>query len=191
MNKYLLMASLLCVLSACPSNVAQSVNVSISPELLENLQGARGGATTGEPKPPTPSATPTGSPSVVPSALPSVVPSAVPGVDDQTRAAIVQMISENATALNQENYDAYIATVHPGSGLRDQMTQLFFYLVEFETQYFIENVTVLNQSEDRASVRVQQRISDVGGVVSSSIIYDLARDGSRWKIFAVRQDQGF
>lgn len=187
MKKHLLMASLLFVLSACPSNVAQSVNVSISPELLENLQGARGATTTGEPKPPAPSATPTDSPS----ALPSVVPSAAPGVDDQTRAAIVQMISENATALNQENYDAYIATVHPGSGLRDQMTQLFFYLVEFETQYFIENVTVLNQSDDRASVRVQQRISDVGGVVSSSIIYDLAKDGARWKIFALRQDQGF
>ncbi|MBF2054811.1 MAG: hypothetical protein IGS03_15300 [Candidatus Sericytochromatia bacterium] len=47
MKKYLMMASLLVLLSACPSNVAQSVSVSISPELLENLQGARGANTTG------------------------------------------------------------------------------------------------------------------------------------------------
>lgn len=176
MKKYLLMASLLVLLSACPSNVAQSVNVSISPELLENLQGARGANTTG---------TDTDGEKPVPPPAPSV------DVDAQIQAEIEQMVNENASALNQQNYEAYIATVHPRSGLIEDMTQLFFYLVQFETQYFIDRVTVLEQSDGEAYVMVQQRISDLGGVVSSNVFYTLAKDGSRWKIMGLGQRSGF
>ncbi|MBF2054812.1 MAG: hypothetical protein IGS03_15305 [Candidatus Sericytochromatia bacterium] len=100
------------------------------------------------------------------------------------------MVNENASALNQKNYEAYIATVHPRSGLTEDMTQLFFYLVQFETQYFIDQVTVLEQSDSEAYVMVQQRISDLGGVVSSNVFYTLAKDGSRWKIMGLGQKSG-
>lgn len=160
------------------------VNVNISKELLEAIQGKSSGDPSKTPSKANPSATPSDSPSP----LPSISPSNKPDPDSldlstSEKDAILQVVDDNAKALNSQDIDAFSDTVHPDSEFAQYMPDLFYYLLNANTQYEIVNDYIDTVSGNSASVIVYRRTTDVAGTVDQEIVYTLRKDGSDWKIF--------
>lgn len=161
---------LLLLLSGCPTQ-SNAVNISIDPELLESISGTQAAN----------KAKATGSTQKVDTSIDASVP--VESVAEDVEAAIFQAIDDNANALNTQNGDAFIRTIHPQSQINAAMPDLFILLVQSQTRYNILDKQLQSKSESAASVLVQRRTSDLSGTINQEILYTMRTDGDQWKVF--------
>lgn len=173
----LLLAALTPVLSSCGE---QKINqqVVIDKSLLEVLQGkGKDGSV----------ATPSGNPSSTPSPTASVDVNINPNVERE----IKQAIQDNATALNSQDINAFASSLHPESRFTSFMPDVFYLLVQAQTRYRINGMSVESQSDTSASVLVDRSTSDISGTIEQEILYTMRKSGTSWKVFFMEvQSQG-
>lgn len=154
------------LLLACAEQ-SNAVNVSIDPELLQNLAGGRGA----------------GNSSDAPDETNKPTPSGI-DVAPEVQRAIFQAIDDNANALNVQDLRAYYQTLHPDSQFTALMPDVYYVLTtQYQTRYNILDKSIQSQSEDSASVLVRRRTSDTSGTLNQEILYTMRTFEGDWRIF--------
>ena len=183
---------LLLSLTACPTaqdtanNITNDnknvVNVNIDEKLLEAIRGKTGSKEPNE----TPSEIP---PPKKPLELPDTDPDLE--LNHESERIIFQVIDDNANALNAQDIDPFIDTLHPESEFMSVMPDLFYYLIQAQTRYNILDKSVQSLSESSASVLVLRRTSDLSGTIDQEILYTMRKSGDDWRIYFMTDQTSF
>jgi PBP1b-binding outer membrane lipoprotein LpoB len=106
---------------------------------------------------------------------------------EKEKAAIEQLIKNNAEFFQKEELDAYIGTLDPASpeieNTRAMMIELF---ENYDLKLTIESTRILKMSENKADVEVEQVTSKVSGPDfadnRTKIVHQLKKVDGAWKI---------
>ena len=103
-------------------------------------------------------------------------------------AAIFAVLRENVSAMQREDIEAVMKTVHPGSpdfeGTRLVITDIF---AKYDLKFDLRELKVINSKDDEVKVSFVQKTENVGGAkdVGDAIaegVHTLRKDGAEWKI---------
>ena len=180
--KSALLLALLTALSACPSQtVGQSVNITIDKQLLEQITGV------------TPPNTSTPDSNVPPSAPPSQTTDFPQEPDeslDEDEEALFNVVYDIADGLNDWDIYTFSNALHPNSAFAVNMPGFFNQLVEAGTTHQINNITVEEQTENTATLRVNRYSTAFGSGKTEDLFYDLLKVDSEWKLLQIRSVDG-
>jgi hypothetical protein len=181
--KSVFLITLLAVLSGCPSQtVGQSVNITIDKQLLEQITGVAPPATSSPTTVTKPSASP--SPTLdIEEQLPDE------SLDDD-KEAMFEVVYDIANGLNDWDIYLFNNALHPNSAFAASMPLFFNQLVEVGTTHQINNITVKEQSENAATLRVNRYSTAFGSGKTEDLYYDLAKVNGEWKLFQIRSVDG-
>lgn len=115
----------------------------------------------------------------------SAVPSQNLPIDTSTEAQLIQIIQDNANALNEKDVVAFQASLHPHSQLHSYMPNLFAVLLQFKTSYRLNKIMVEAATGSDASVQVSRSTTDISGSKEHEIRYHLRKFGNVWRIFSM------
>lgn len=117
--------------------------------------------------------------------LPTANPAALPSPDPEQKA-LIQVIHDNANALNGDDLSQYQATLHEDSDFMRLMPAIYLDLRRLQTQYNVADTKIQSQSAEIASVLVRRRTSDFTGTIEQEVLYTLRKNSSKnWKIFSM------
>lgn len=190
MKKVLLMsllAGLTIGLNACGEQKI-SQNVTIDKSLLEVLQGKASGGNTPTTKPSAGTASPEPGSSSTPSSPPRNTSGTGASANVGAEAELRAVIQANGTALNNQDLNAFAQTLHPQSKITQFMPDIFYLLVQAQTRYRFNSMTVEAQNENTATVYVDRSTTDISGTIEQGIVYSLQKSGPNWKIFFMEVD---
>ena len=167
-------AFLLLTLLSCEQKITQQVVLDTA--LLEKLAGKSKS-----------SSNPSAEPTVVPSPRTSPSePSDTPMPSEQSVGSPLQVIRDNARALNARNFNGYSNTFDLSVFSADVLAQLWAVLTGAGTTYEIFDLQIQDQTQTQASVLADIDITDFSGTIEKSIIYTLGKVNSNWKITDIR-----
>lgn len=116
---------------------------------------------------------------------PGLVASASPTPDPEV-TAIIQVIHDNANALNGGDPDKFKASFHADSEFTKLLPDFYVRLREtFRTRYNIVETKLQSQSADIASVIVKRRTTDYTGTIEQDVLYTIRKSQGNWLIFAM------
>lgn len=100
-----------------------------------------------------------------------------------------ELINANAEYLTKEDFDASMSTVHPASPTYEATANMIKQIFErYDLEYKIENIKVLEQSDDEAKVEFTQVTKKIKGpdFKDNRItgIHTLKKDGGSWKVYS-------
>lgn len=113
-------------------------------------------------------------------------------VTDADQKAALETVRANLAAMEKEDLETAIATIHPKSpnypGARDQTAAIF---VEYQLKLDLEKAEVSRVTADGIEVhfvQTTQMIDGPEGFVDNRVegVHLLKRDGSAWKIWSTR-----
>ena len=115
------------------------------------------------------------------------MPSASPSQDPEQKA-LVQVIHDNANALNGGDEGQFTASFHSDSEFSKSESLASFYQRlrnQYFTRYNIVETKIQSQSADIATVIVKRRTTDYTGTIEQDVLYTLRKQAGSWKIFSM------
>lgn len=180
MNKALIFLSLFStaflVFTGCENNAGK--NIVVSPNII--VGGATSGSTSGSNSGSTSgNTTPTPTPTVT--STPTPVPDSA-----AVKKQIEQVVHDNANAINNDDYDALFASLHPSSPINAEMqVARASGISSFGVRQEIISVDVSSVSEASATAKVRRKVSNFFGTFTEEAIYTLKKSDQRWGIMTV------
>lgn len=121
--------------------------------------------------------------------LPGSIASTEPGkpvaVDASLEDLLNKSIQANASALNAQDVNAFTDSLHPQSPYMPYMPNVFYSLMQNETRYKINKITVQDATETTANVVVSRSTTDKSGTIEQELLYSMKKSGTAWKVFNI------
>ncbi|MEW6077727.1 MAG: nuclear transport factor 2 family protein [Thermodesulfobacteriota bacterium] len=109
-------------------------------------------------------------------------------------ATLKAVIENNVTALQEENVEKYMSTLHPDSQGYARMKAICPQIFQiYDLQHKLIDIKVLDVSGDTARVRTTQEARRIAGPENyrsnrSTMVHTLKKDQGQWKIFQSDQE---
>jgi len=107
----------------------------------------------------------------------------------EERAAIQALIDENLNAINAENVERYMDTMHPDSPQFEITEETVIYSSDFfDLRYEINDWEIIELTEDKAQIRASQTTTKVAGEAPFRdnyivVIHTLKKYKGEWKFW--------
>lgn len=104
-------------------------------------------------------------------------------VDASLEEQLSKSIQANADAVNAQDVSAFTDSLHPQSQYMPYMPNVFYSMVQNQTRYKLNKITVQNATESTANVLVSRSTTDKSGTSEQEILYSMKKSGTAWKVF--------
>lgn len=108
-----------------------------------------------------------------------------------TETALKQVINDHLNAINEQNQENFIKTIHPGSPMLANLTQILFNYGATNAKFDLQDIEISSVSESSATLIIFSNYTYFDhsfqqfGTVESEDLVLLKKDEDKWKVFSV------
>lgn len=112
-------------------------------------------------------------------------------VKEATETALKQVVNDHLNAINEQNQENFIKTIHPGSPMLSNLTQILFNYGATDSKFDLQDIKVSSVSEGSATLIIESNYTFFNHnfqqyqTIESVDLVLLKKDDDKWKVFSV------